>query len=73
MPMNNCGIWVPEDGHISWQDEYIVNSLLELLDFAYGTLFYVYAEFSTLEMEGEEQGQLGGQEEAGPHWPASYT
>jgi hypothetical protein len=30
-------------------------------------------EFSALEMEGEEQGQLGGQEEAGSHWLASYT
>jgi hypothetical protein len=56
MPMNSCGIWVQEDGPIFWQDVYIVNSLLELLDFAYGTLFYVYAEFSALEMEGEEQG-----------------
>jgi hypothetical protein len=73
MPMNSCGIWVQEDGPFFWQDVYIVNGLLELLDFAYGTLFYVYAEFSALEMEGEEQGQLGGQEEAGSHWPASYT
>jgi len=52
---------------------YIINNLLEVLDFAHGTLIiYVHAEFAALEMEDGEEG-LGGQEEADPHQPASYT
>jgi hypothetical protein len=52
---------------------YIINNLLEVLDFSHGNLIiYVHSEFAALEMEDGEEG-LGGQEEAGPHQPASYT